>query len=148
MNSFSRITSALLIAGGLHALPAYADDLSAAEQNIVTAVKARSEDALKLLERSVKINSGTMNHAGVREVGQLFRAEFEQLGFKTRWVDMPAAMQRAGHLVAEREGRQGKRVLLVGHLDTVFEKDSAVALWDRKGDRVRGQGVSDMKGGD
>jgi glutamate carboxypeptidase len=61
---------------------------------------------------------------------------------------MPPAMHRAGHLVAWKEGARGKRVLLIGHLDTVFEKDSPVQPWDRRGDRVRGQGVADMKGGD
>ena len=137
----------LALALWLAALPAAAQ-LSPTEQQIVAAVKSRSEDAIKLLERSVNINSGTMNHEGVREVGRLFRAEFDQLGFNTRWIEMPPAMQRAGHLVAERQGTQGKRLLLIGHLDTVFEKDSPVQLWDRKGDRVRGQGVSDMKGGD
>ena len=131
----------------LAAHPAAAQ-LSPSEQQIVAAVKSRSGDAITLLERSVNINSGTMNHDGVREVGRLFRAEFDQLGFNTRWIEMPPAMQRAGHLVAERQGTQGKRLLLIGHLDTVFEKDSPVQLWDRKGDRVRGQGVSDMKGGD
>ncbi|MCG2585049.1 M20/M25/M40 family metallo-hydrolase [Massilia sp. TS11] len=128
--------------------PAFAADLSPTEQAIVAAVKANNAQGLALLEKSVNINSGTMNHAGVRAVGALFRQEFDALGFQTRWSEMPAAMQRAGHLIAEREGKQGKRLLLIGHLDTVFEKDSPVQLWERHGDRVRGQGVSDMKGGD
>ncbi|MFZ6653825.1 M20/M25/M40 family metallo-hydrolase [Undibacterium sp. TJN19] len=127
---------------------AQAEDLSPAEQQIIAAVKGHSDAALQLLERSVNINSGTLNHDGVREVGKLFRAELDGLGFKTSWSEMPAAMNRAGHLLAEREGTQGKRVLMIGHLDTVFEKDSPVRLWDRKGNRVRGQGVNDMKGGD
>lgn len=127
---------------------ARAEGLSATEQNIVAAVKAHSAQALELLERSVNINSGTMNHDGVRAVGKLFGAQFEQLGFATRWSEMPPAMQRAGHLIASREGKQGKRLLLIGHLDTVFEKDSPVQLWQRNGERVRGQGVNDMKGGD
>jgi glutamate carboxypeptidase len=122
--------------------------LSDTEQRIVAAVKQRSPQALELLERSARINSGTLNPEGVREVGGIFRAELDGLGFRTRWVDMPPAMQRAGHLVGEREGTQGKRVLLLGHLDTVFEKSSSVATWERRGERVRGQGVSDMKGGD
>jgi glutamate carboxypeptidase len=130
------------------ALQATAAELSPIEQRIVAEVKAQSADAVDLLERSVNINSGTMNVAGVRAVGQLFRTEFDQLGFKTRWIDMPPEMQRAGHLLATREGRQGKRLLLLGHLDTVFEPDSPVQKWDRHGERVRGQGVSDMKGGD
>jgi glutamate carboxypeptidase len=127
---------------------AQAEGLSPTEQKIVAEVKAHSAQGLQLLERSVNINSGTMNHEGVRAVGKLFGEQFNSLGFTTRWSSMPAAMQRAGHLIATREGKQGKRLLLIGHLDTVFEKDSPVQLWQRNGDRVRGQGVNDMKGGD
>lgn len=121
--------------------------LDAREQQIVDAVRRHAPAALQLLERSVRINSGTLNLDGVREVGALYRAEFEALGLRTRWVELPAGMRRAGHLVAERTGGQGRRLLLIGHLDTVFEKDSAVPPWQAEGGRVRGQGVSDMKGG-
>ncbi|KQQ33866.1 peptidase M20 [Duganella sp. Leaf126] len=140
------LVPALLLALGC----AHAADLSPTEQNIVASIKARSPQALQLLEQSVNINSGTMNHAGVRAVGQLYRQALDQLGFATRWIDMPPAMQRAGHLLATRAGSatRGKRLLLLGHLDTVFEKDSPVQRWQRNGDRVRGQGVNDMKGGD
>ncbi len=120
--------------------------LTDVEQRIVAAVRQRGPQALELLEKSVRINSGTLNTEGVREVGKVFRAELDTLGFQTRWIEMPPEMKRAGHLAGTREGR-GKRLLLLGHLDTVFEKDSAVALWERRGDRVRGQGVNDMKGG-
>ncbi|MCD6025873.1 MAG: family peptidase [Solimicrobium sp.] len=126
---------------------AHAINLSVTEQEIITAVKEHSSEALDLLEKSVKINSGTMNEAGVRDVGQLFRIQFDQLGFSTDWVEMPPAMHRAGHLVAEREGKQGKRLLLIGHLDTVFEKDSPTPLWIRRENKIWGQGVIDMKGG-
>ena len=121
--------------------------LTPIEERIVAEVKAGTPGALTLLERSVNINSGTMNPDGVRAVGALYRAEFDQLGFATRWIGMPPEVKRAGHLVAEREGKQGKRLLLIGHLDTVFEPDSPVRKWERKGERVSGQGVSDMKGG-
>ena len=146
-----KVLKRVLLAGSVAAVvapAAGAGELSPVEQQIVAEVKAHAPQGLALLERSVNINSGTLNHEGVREVGKLFGAEFEQLGFKTRWIEMPAAMNRAGHLEAAREGKQGKRVLLIGHLDTVFEKDSPVQKWDRKGERVRGQGVADMKGGD
>ena len=94
-------------------------------------VQAHSADALALLERAVNINSGTMNLAGVREVGRLFAAELETLGFKTRWVD-GSAFKRAGHLVADHPG-SGPRVLLIGHLDTVFEPDSPFQKFERLG---------------
>jgi glutamate carboxypeptidase len=148
MSRYHRLLPALLMIGASIAAPVARAELTVKEQEIVAAVKARAPAALQFLERTVNVNSGTMNLEGVREVGKMFRAEFDQLGFTTKWVDMPPAMQRAGHLVASREGKHGKRLLLIGHLDTVFEKDSPVQLWDRKGDRVRGQGVSDMKGGD
>jgi glutamate carboxypeptidase len=141
--ALAALTLSLAVFGSAHAAA-----LSPTERQIIAEVKAHAPQGLQLLERSVNINSGTMNHDGVREVGKLFREQFDQLGFATRWIDMPPAVRRAGHLVATREGKRGKRVLLIGHLDTVFEKDSPVQLWKREGDRVRGQGVNDMKGGD
>lgn len=141
-----RLPLALLSPFLAAALAAHAQ-LSDVEHRIVAAVKGRSPAALELLERSARINSGSANLEGVRATGELFRSELEGLGFATRWVDMPPEMKRAGHLVAERSGSKGKRLLLLGHLDTVFGKSSKVATWERRGDRVRGQGVSDMKGG-
>ncbi|HEX8786321.1 MAG TPA: M20/M25/M40 family metallo-hydrolase [Telluria sp.] len=131
---------------------AAADELSPVEQQIVAAIQSHSPQALDLLKQSVLINSGTMNAPGVRAVGQLFREQFDALGFQTRWIEMPPEMKRAGHLLATHEGKQGKRLLLLGHIDTVFEPGSAAPLWEPQGGgpdaRVRGQGVSDMKGGD
>jgi glutamate carboxypeptidase len=141
------LMSGCLLAASAMAAPTQAAALSPVEQRIAAGVRARSDEALRLLEQSVNINSGTMNHAGVRAVGEQYRVELEQLGFKTRWIDLPPELQRAGHLVATRDGTQGKRLLLLGHLDTVFEADSPVKKWQRKGDRVSGQGVNDMKGG-
>jgi glutamate carboxypeptidase len=117
------------------------------EQAIVKFVDAHNEEALKLLERVVNINSGTQNLAGVREVGKVFRAELDALGFKTTWVD-GAAFKRAGHLVAEHRG-SGPKLLLIGHLDTVFEADSPFQKFERvSATSARGPGVIDMKGGD
>ncbi len=138
----------LMLACPLATCAAGAAELSPTEQKIVAAIKANSPAAIQFLERSVNINSGTMNPEGVREVGRLFRAEFDGLGFKTQWIEMPPKMERAGHLLATREGKQGKRLLLIGHLDTVFEKDSPLQKWQREGNIVRGPGASDMKGGD
>ena len=123
--------------------------LSPQERAIVTSVDANQAQAIELLERAVNINSGTMNLEGVRKVGALFRAEFDTLGFTTTWVDLKE-VQRAGHLVAERKGRAGApKVLLIGHLDTVFEADSPFQKFERlDGNQARGPGVTDMKGGD
>ncbi len=121
--------------------------LTATERVIAAAVDARNAEGLALLERLVNINSGTMNFAGVREVGRVLGAEFDGLGFQTRWVD-GAPFGRAGHLVAERTGT-GPRILLIGHLDTVFEPSSLFQKFERVSDTTaRGPGIIDMKGGD
>jgi glutamate carboxypeptidase len=121
--------------------------LTADEQAIAAFVDAHADEAVALLERVVNINSGTLNLAGVREVGQVFRAELDALGFKTTWVD-GAPFNRAGHLVAEHPGT-GPKLLLIGHLDTVFERDSPFQKFERTGpDAARGPGIIDMKGGD
>ncbi len=117
------------------------------EQALVAAVDAATPQALAVLERVVNINSGSMNFAGVRAVGDEFRRELDTLGFTTRWVD-GAPFNRAGHLVADRQG-SGPRVLLIGHLDTVFEPDSPFQRFERIDERTaRGPGIIDMKGGD
>lgn len=127
---------------------AEAQDLSAEEQRIVAYVDAHTEDAIDLLERTVNINSGTMNPGGVRRVADVMRAEFGAMGFETRWVELPDSLGRAGHLIAERQGTQGERLLLIGHLDTVFEEDSPFQQFVRLNDSTAaGPGVSDMKGG-
>jgi len=132
----------------LLATSAQAQNLAPAEQRIVDEVKAWQPQAIELLERSARINSGTLNLAGVRAVGEVFRKELDALGFKTVWIDMPREMGRAGHLVANRMGTRGKRLLLLGHLDTVFEPDAPAPLWQRESETTaRGQGVGDMKGG-
>jgi glutamate carboxypeptidase len=142
-----RVALAAAAVCGINA--AAAAELSPLEQRIVAEVKAHSADAIDLLRQSAQINSGTMNLQGVRAVGKLFRGQFDQLGFRTEWIDLPPEMNRAGHLVATREGRRGKRLLLLGHLDTVFEADSKSPTWEpQDAGHVRGQGVSDMKGGD
>jgi glutamate carboxypeptidase len=117
------------------------------ESRIVAAVDQRVPAALGLLERAVNINSGTMNFDGVREVGRLFRAELDALGFATRWVD-GEPFRRAGQLVATRQGSGGPHVLVIGHLDTVFEEDSPFQRYELIDDSTaHGPGVIDMKGG-
>ena len=128
---------------------AQAQHLTAAERRIVASVRQRLPQTEQLLEQVVNINSGTLNAAGVRQVGTVFQKEFDALGFKTEWVAMPASMQRAGHLVARRSGSKGKRLFLIGHLDTVFELDMPFTKFTRLNDSTAtGQGVNDMKGGD
>ena len=121
--------------------------LAPQERTIAQAVDRRNAESLALLERIVNINSGTRNLAGVRAVGAALKSEFDALGFTTRWVD-GAAFSRAGHLIAEHPG-PGPKILMIGHLDTVFEPSSPFQKFERLDDSTaKGPGIIDMKGGD
>ncbi len=123
--------------------------LSPVERSLVGYIDEHQSGDLALLERLVNVNSGTQNLAGVHRTGRMLQQEFESLGFETRWVD-GRAFGRAGHLIAERPGNDAAvRVLLIGHLDTVFSQDSPFQRFERlPGNHARGPGVIDMKGGD
>ena len=125
-----------------------AQTLDPVEEAIVRYVDDHTAEAIGFLERVVNINSGTMNLPGVREVGRAFDTEFAAIGFETQWVSLPEEMNRAGHFFAERSGTSGKRLLLIGHLDTVFESDSPFQQWTRYDSIAEGPGTEDMKGGD
>lgn len=115
------------------------------ERTMIATVEAEHGRHVDLLERLVNQNSGTLNADGVRAVGEMVRQELEPLGFEVRWIDM-GDTGRAGHLVATHAG-PGRNVLLIGHLDTVFETDSPFQRFAREGDRATGPGIGDDKGG-
>jgi glutamate carboxypeptidase len=142
-----------------------AQGLSKEEQQVMAWIDAHMPQAIEMLKESVNINSGTLNIAGVKKVGALFAKEFEKAGFATEWVAMPDSIKRAGHLVASRRSgaaatssnpssskstsTKGKRLFLIGHLDTVFEPDMPANPFTMLNDSTAtGQGVNDMKGGD
>jgi glutamate carboxypeptidase len=125
-----------------------AQSLDQVESAIVDWSVTHTEEAIDLLETLVNINSGSLNQQGVKQVGAVLRAELDELGFKTRWIDFPAEMKRGGHLFGEHAGNRGKKILLIGHLDTVFEPDDAFQTFRREGSKATGPGVEDMKSGD
>src|SRR5690242_10849232 len=141
----SRIRFAFL-ACAILAAPAHAA-LSRPEAKILSTVDAEQQRTTDFLAAIVNQNSGTMNLAGVDAVRRMVEPEFKALGFQTEWIDMKAA-GRAGHLVARHIGsRLGKRLLLIAHLDTVFEPDSPFQRWQREGNFAHGPGAGDDKGG-
>ena len=145
------IVNALLILS-VGALPASGQTLTPAEQKMREWIQAHSAEEVSYLEKVVNISSGTFNLAGVKAVGDEFAKEFQALGFETRWIPMPAEVKRAGHFFAEHKAKKkskktGKTVLLIGHLDTVFEGEGQ--KWSIVNDSTaKGAGSSDMKGGD
>jgi len=112
--------------------------------------------SIALLERLVNINSGTMDLAGVIGVKDVLVPKIEALGFRVEWHAMEQLDHRAGDLVATHAcpsgpGKCGKRILAIGHMDTVFELSSPFQRYsvvpDTKGNTATGPGVNDMKGG-
>ncbi len=123
--------------------------LTSSEKKLIDYVNAHLDPALQLLTNSVNINSGTLNVEGVKKVGALYAAQLEKLGFTIEWVNEPDSLHRAGHLVATHTGKKGKKLFLIGHLDTVFEPDMPAGPYTKLNDSTAtGQGVNDMKGGD
>jgi glutamate carboxypeptidase len=138
---------AALVALQLAFAPTAQAKLSKAESGMAKTVAAEQARSLALLEKLVNQNSGSLNLEGVEKVGQMMRAELEPLGFKVEWKPMTDT-GRAGHLIATHIGKpDAKRLLLIAHLDTVFEPDSPFQKFTRKGDMGEGPGAGDDKGG-
>jgi glutamate carboxypeptidase len=135
-------TLLLLCSFTLHA------QLNAVEKKLADEVSRQMPVSLKLLEELVNINSGSLNVEGVRKNGDIMGEALRRIGFETQWIKLPDSLKRAGHLVAVRKGNKGKRLLLIGHLDTVFEPDMPENKFRLLNDSTAtGQGVNDMKGG-
>ena len=137
-----------ILTGLLFVSLVFSGGLSKTEKRIQKYVEKHSEEAIDLIEKVVNINSGTLNIDGNRTVGKIFQTELDQLGFNTYWVTYPENIKRSGHLFAEMRGGKGKRIVLIGHLDTVFEPDDPFQRFIRDGDTAYGPGVADMKAGD
>ncbi|MEU3254834.1 M20/M25/M40 family metallo-hydrolase [Streptomyces sp. NPDC006997] len=108
------------------------------------------------LAELVGVDSGSHSPDGVNRVAALLTARLDALGFEVERVTLPdgADGQRFGDaLVARRAGalpaaQGGRRVLLLGHMDTVFEDGTAAERpFTIRGGRAHGPGVSDDKGG-
>ncbi|TJY37208.1 M20/M25/M40 family metallo-hydrolase [Pontimicrobium aquaticum] len=126
----------------------FAQKLSRKEKKILKTIEANNTEAIAFLKDIVNINSGTMNHKGVKKVGEVFGEAFEEIGFKSSWYDM-SEVNRSGHLFAETSGNKGKKLLLIGHLDTVFEENSPFQEFKMVNDSIaHAPGGNDMKGGD
>ena len=133
--------------------------LNKEEQKIVAYIDANMPRVIELLKESVNINSGTLNTEGVKKVGAIFARELANAGLNTQWISLPDSLMRAGHLVATTKAatiqtttnvtkQKGKKLFLIGHLDTVFEPDMPANPFTMLNDTTAtGQGVNDTKGG-
>lgn len=131
--------------------------LSAVEKALVSWVDKRQDSILNELKEHVEINTGTDNIEGLTSYRNLLEQELLSLGFETQvHPSKPInvltcdgqALMVAGHLSASRVGGKKQRVLINGHMDTVFSSDDPFQRLIIGDDgSLSGPGVVDMKGG-
>lgn len=128
------------------AAPAPAENTPEArlERRILNRIRRDQVRMMRLLSELVRQNSGSGNEVGLTRVMEALAGELEPLGFEL--TRHPRDAQGGPHLVARRPGR-GRRVLMVGHMDTIFEADHPFQDFRVDGTSARGPGVRDMKGG-
>jgi len=148
MNTLIKQVSLAIAFGMFCFTVSIAAGLSTEEQAMVAWIDEHAEDSIDLLEEIVNIGSGTMNPVGIREVGDVLRREMDSLGLETKWIEQPADLRRGDHLVGRNRGTHGKKMVLIGHLDTVFESTDEFQAFSREGNVGRGPGIEDMKSGD
>ena len=143
-----------LAQGDIQAKPT---QLSSHERTLVEWVQAHQDPMLRDLEQYVNINTGTLNHEGLNKFRNLLEKEFQSIGFETivqpgGEMDLLTCQDNklafADHLLAKRTGTKVAKVLLNGHMDTVFAKDDEFQAMTMEDDgTLKGPGVLDMKGG-
>lgn len=154
--SFVALCSALLPAT-LHGQAQVEPAISTQEQQLADWLQDRETEMIDVLEQLTNINSGSLNKAGVDEIARFFSDELRELGFSISTlpgevIEMPScpgsnyAIDVADHVLATKSG-DSSRLLLMGHMDTVFPPDSPFQEFRLEGDTMYGPGVADMKGG-
>ena len=114
------------------------------------AVAARLPRYLSELEALVNIDCGSYTPAGVNRVAEVVAGSLAELGAEVeRLPHAPGEGEpQLGDLVIGRLVGEGPRLLLIGHMDTVFDPGTAMQRPYRvEGERATGPGTSDMKGG-
>jgi glutamate carboxypeptidase len=120
------------------------------QTSLTEAVEARLPRYLAELEALVNIDCGSYTPAGVNRVADAVTASLRELGASVeRIAHQPAAGEpQLGDLVIGHLPGDGPRLLLIGHMDTVFDPGTAAARpFSVSGERALGPGTSDMKGG-
>lgn len=115
------------------------------EEGLADALHHYEKEMVHLLRESVMISSGTCHKAGVDAVAELVRSFIAPMDWT---VDVVNQTDFGDVLVIRtKKDFQGKGILLVGHMDTVFPPDHPFTGFREDEDCIYGPGVLDMKGG-
>lgn len=135
--------AAALAASGAAAAP----KPQARDAKVWSAAEAAREGQLKLLESVVNIDSGTGDAAGGNKVAALLIPRLQALGMSVETVP-PEEAGLANNVVARLAGTGKGRILMIGHLDTVFGPGTvAKRPFRMDAEKAYGPGVDDEKGG-
>ena len=141
---------AAMAAATVLALPAQAARAPAAptkDAKLWAAAEAARPGQLKLLEDVVNVDSGTGDVEGGRKIAAILSARLKAMGYAIESVKAEAE-GLPDNTVATLTGTGKGRVLLIGHIDTVFEPGTvAKRPFRMDADKAYGPGVSDEKGG-
>ena len=135
----------------------YDVELSDTEKLMVSWIDSKQKSMVKTLRKHVEHNTGTDNIDGLNQYSSMLQKQLKTLGFKTKKhssdpIEVPTCegkkMNFADNLIGKRKGSSTNRILLNGHMDTVFSAtDEFQTLAIEEGGVLHGPGVADMKGG-
>jgi glutamate carboxypeptidase len=116
-------------------------------QKLLDAITACGPGSRTLLELLVNIDSGTGDAEGLAKVGAIYAAKLRELGADVRILP-PTAPSVGDNVVATFAGTGTGRILLIAHMDTVFNRGAVAAHPPRwQGERLVGPGAGDDKAG-
>jgi glutamate carboxypeptidase len=116
------------------------------QNRIISFLKTHHRDMFTLLEKMVRIQSGTYNKQGVDQMVSLITSTFQSNAVSFKVIEQD---KFGNHLVVRSlcEKSFDKQILLSGHMDTVFPEDTRFNWYKEEGTHCFGPGVIDMKGG-
>jgi glutamate carboxypeptidase len=119
--------------------------------SIADSARSRVDEFIGALEQMVNVDCGSYTRAGVDRIADLCEQRFTAGGWMVeRRPHVPDdGGEQLGDLVVGRlDGAGGPDVMLLGHMDTVFDEGTVAARpFVIEGTTAKGPGVSDMKGG-
>ena len=115
-------------------------------QKFLPQLQALQDEMVERLALLVNIDSGSGQEEGVNRVMSYLQQWMEDTGFS---VTCHHSEGLGNNLVARRQGKGKLRLLLVGHVDTVYDVGSAIQVpFSVTNGLAKGPGVIDMKSGD
>lgn len=106
-------------------------------------------EATNLLIKWASINSWSENPSGLAEMAKVLKDSFSPLADKTEEIELPdwESKPLGKALLFSKRKSSSNKILLGGHMDTVYPPNSPFQTCKKEGSTLIGPGVADMKGG-